>query len=149
MSQILPIGAPDPDRLPGQVAKVLRRFTITSIEGETPDGTSQRVRSDYVEEHWMPYLGPVTIILARKIDLILSTEHKYAIDVPRWAEQMCISSEDLIAACHRLVRWGLANWSDRDPMLSMARHWPQVPAAIATPLHRKVLVGLPDIEVTA
>jgi hypothetical protein len=127
----------------------LRRFTITSIEGDAPDGTSHRVRSDYVEDEWMPYLGPVTIILARKIDAILSTNHKYAIDVSKWAEQMAISPEDLIAACHRLVRWGLATWGDRDPTLFISRHWPQVPACVATPLHRRVLVGLPDMEMTS
>ena len=97
----------------------------------------------------MPYLGPVTIMLARKIDLILATEHKYAIDVPKWAEQLCISGDDLIAACHRLVRWGLAHWGDRDPTLFVHRYWPLVPNAIKTPMHRKVLVGLPDCEVTA
>jgi hypothetical protein len=127
----------------------MRRFTITAIEGETPDGTSQRVRSDYVEESWMPYLGPVTIMLARKIDMILQTEHKYAIDVPKWSEQMGIKPDDLIAACHRLVRYGLGYWGDKDPTLFVRRHWPMVPDAIKTPLHRRVLTGLPDMEVTA
>jgi hypothetical protein len=124
----------------------LRRFTITGIEGETPDAGAHRVRSEYVEDAWMSYLGPVTITIARRFDLILSTEHKYGIDVPKWADQLCITGDDLMAACHRLVRWGLAHWSDRDPMLSMARYWPQVPAAIRTPRHRQVLIGLPDTE---
>ena len=129
--------------------KVLRRFTITGVEGERPGPGQERVRSDYVEQEWMPYLGPVTICLARRIDLILATEHKYAIDVPKWAEQMGISPGDLLAACHRLVRYGLATWSDRDPMLSMARYWPPIPAAIQTPRHRQVLISLPDVEVPA
>ena len=124
----------------------LHRFTITGIEGETPDATAHRVRSDYVEDQWMSFLGPVTIIIARRFDLLLSTEHKYGIDVPKLADQLCITPGDVLAACHRLVRWGLASWSDRDPMLSMARYWPQVPAAIRTPMHRRVLIGLPDHE---
>lgn len=127
----------------------LRRFTITSIEGEKPDGTSQRVRSEYVEESWLPYLGPAAILLARKIDQILATEHKYAVDVPKWSEAMGVSPDDLLAACHRLVRYGLAAWGDRDPTLFVRRFWPLVPEAIKTPLHRKVLIGLPDMEVTA
>ena len=134
------------DTLQRPTTTPLRRFTITGIEGETPDAGAHRVRSDYVEDQWMSYLGPVTISLARRIDLILTTEHKYAIDVPKWEDQMCLEAGELMIACHRLVRWGLAHWSDRDPMLSMARYWPPVPAAVRSPRHRQVLIQLPDTE---
>ena len=122
----------------------LRRFTITSIEGETPQPGYERVRSEYVEHEWLRFLGPTAIIFARWIDLTLSTEHKYAVDVPRRAREMCVTPTELVGACHRLVRYGLAHWSDRDPMLSMARYWPRVPAAITSDIHRSVLLDIDD-----
>ena len=126
-----------------------KKFTITSVEDEKPDGTSERVQSEYVEESWTPYLGPTAVLLARRIDRILAHEHKYAVDIDKWAGSLGVTAEEVTAACHRLVRYGLARWADRDPMLIISRHWPKVPAAIRTPLHRRVLMGLPDVEMTA
>jgi hypothetical protein len=126
--------------------KELRRFTITGIEGEKQGLGSERVRSDYVEREWLPYLGPTAIVLARRVDLILQTENKSALDVAKWAELMGVAPDELVAACHRLVRYGLAVWGERDPMLSMSRWWPQVPMAIRTEPHRQALTNLPDIS---
>jgi hypothetical protein len=122
-----------------------RKFTITAPEGEAPTPDSERVRSEYVEECWLPYLGPTALLLARRIDLTLSSQNKSALGVEKVAEALGVYPEEIIAACHRLVRYGLANWSDRDPMLLLHRHWPKVPAAIATPPHRRALMALPDV----
>jgi hypothetical protein len=133
-------GAPEP-RTP-------RKFIVTTEDDDNPGPSTERIRSDYVETHWLPYLGPMAILLARKIDLLLSTDHKATADVDRWAGQMGVTAEEVLAGCHRLVRYGLARWGDREPMLIVTRHWPHVPVAIQTPLHRRVLINLPDVETT-
>lgn len=119
----------------------LKRFTITSVEGEVPEGGTHRVRSDYVEEAWLPYLKPTAILLARKIDLILSTNHKHAIDVGKWSREMGVTSEELLEACDTLVNYALATWGDKDPTLFVARYWPTLPPSIQTPKHKELLLG--------
>jgi hypothetical protein len=123
-----------------------RKFMVTTENDDSPGPDTERIRSEYVEKDWLPYLGPAAILLARKIDLLLTTDHKITFDAERWAGQMGITVEDMLAACHRLVRYGLAKWGTKDPLLIISRHWPHVPAAIATPLHRRVLMQLPDLE---
>ena len=148
MTTLLPIGAPNPDPVfePIKIEPPQpRKFTITSPEGETPGGEHERVRSDYVEDSWLPYLGPAAVLLARRIALILETEHKAQLDVDKWGKWLGLPGDDVLAACHRLVRYGLAVWGDRDPMLTMQRFWPRVPPAISTPPHRAVLTALPDV----
>jgi hypothetical protein len=125
--------------------KTPRRFTITATEGETPTPDSERVRSEYVETEWLPYLGPVALLLARRIDLALTTHSKDALGVDKVAAELGVQPDDIIAACHRLVRYGLATWNKREPMLLLNRHWPKVPLAIATPAHRAALMALPDV----
>lgn len=128
----------------------IRRFTITAKE-EQPDSTSQRVRSEYVEEAWLPYIGPTALLLARRMDLALSNAGKSAVVVAQIAEGLGVYPEEIIAACHRLARYGLAEWSERDPTLYLSRYWPKVPAAIQTKMHRQALLSLPDVgrEVTS
>lgn len=125
----------------------IRRFTITSMEGEKPTSDSHRVGSEYVEHEWLPYLGPTALLLARRIDWLLSTDGKNAVDTHHWAQQLGVRASDILLGANRLIRFGLAAWSDRDKTLIMTRHWPSVPPAIRTDQHRAVLMDLPDIEV--
>ena len=122
---------------------------VTTEDDDSPGPDTERIRSDYVEHDWLPYLGPNAILLARKIDLLLATDKKITFDADRWAGQMGVTTEEMLAACHRLVRYGLARWGDKDPILILRRHWPHVPAAIQTVVHRRVLINLPDVELTA
>jgi hypothetical protein len=126
-----------------------KKFMVTTEDDDKPEPSSERIRSDYVEKDWLPYLGPTAILLARKMDILLATDKKITFDADRWAGQMGVTVDEMIAACHRLVRYGLARWGDKDPLLILRRHWPQVPAAIKTNLHRRVLLALPDLEAIA
>jgi hypothetical protein len=127
----------------------IRRFTITSIEGEKPTADSHRVNSEYVEHEWLPFIGPNALLLARRIDFLLTTDGKNAIDVHKWAELLGVTQSDVLLAANRLIRYALANWSDRDKTLLMKRYWPRVPDAIRTLQHRSILMDLPDVEVSA
>jgi hypothetical protein len=123
-----------------------RKFMVTTEDDDSPGPDTERIRSEYVETNWLPYLGPAAILLARKMDLLMATDRKITSDVDRWAGQMGLSADEVLAACHRLVRYGLARWGDREPLFILTRHWPHVPAAIRTALHRRVLMSLPDVE---
>ena len=123
-----------------------RKFTVTAIEGETPDAGSHRILSEYTEAEWVGFLGPVTILFARRADRLLQHEHKIGVDVDKWGKAMRVDGDTILTACQRLVDYGLATISDRDPTLYISRHWPPVPAAIRTPRHRQVLTELPDTE---
>jgi|SRR5262245_2368846 len=123
----------------------IRRFTITAPADESPVAGSERVRSEYVEEAWLPFIGPTALLLARRIDLALATNGKSAMDVKGLSSSLGVYPEEIIAACHRLARFGLAAWSERDPTLTLSRYWPHVPAAITTPQHKAALMALPDI----
>ena len=123
-----------------------RKFTVTAVDHEQVDAGAYRVRSDYTEKEWLGYLGPTAILLARRFDLALSSENKIAADTDKLAAALGVEPADITAACHRLVRYGLASWSDKEPLYTMARFWPAVPAAIRTPQHRQVLIDLPDTE---
>jgi len=123
-----------------------RKFMVTTEDDDNPGHDTERIRSDYVETQWLPYLGPMAILLARKIDLLLTTDHKITFDVDRWAAEMGVTAEEVLAGCHRLVRYGLAKWGHKDPLLIVTRHWPHVPVAIQTMPHRRVLMSLPGVE---
>ena len=127
----------------------IRRFTITLMEGEKPGPDTHRVTSEYVEHEWLPFLGPNALMLARRIDYILTTDGKNAVDINKWADLLGIRQGDVLLAANRLIRYGLAHWSGRDSTLLMSKHWPPVPTAIKTPQHRAILMDLPDVEVTA
>jgi len=64
------------------------------------------------------------------------------VEVTRWATQLGITQDELISAANRLARYGLAQWNGDNFVLS--RHWPPVPAAITTDLHRVALLALED-----
>ena len=119
------------------------------MEGEKPTPDSHRVGSEYVEHEWLPYLGPTALLLARRIDWLMTTDGKNAVDVHKWAEMLGVGQSDILLGANRLIRFGLAGWSERDKTLLLSRHWPSVPIAISTPQHRTILLDLPDVEVSA
>lgn len=123
----------------------VRRFTVDGFAEEQTAAGTERVCSAYVEVEWLPFLGPTAMLLARKIDGMLSTSGRHALDVHRLAQDLGVIPDEVIAACHRLSRYGLAEWADRDPTLRMRRHWPHVPEAIKTSVHREALMSLPDV----
>src|SRR5262245_48873645 len=127
----------------------IRRFTITSMEGEKPGVDTHRVGSEYVEHEWLPFIGPAALLLARRIDWLLTTDGKNQVDIHKWGEMLGVPQQQVLLAANRLIRFGLASWSDRDKCLIMSRYWPSVPMAIRTSQHRAVLMDLPDVEVTA
>jgi hypothetical protein len=121
---------------------VRRRFTLTTRDGETPAMGTSRVRSEYVEEAWLPFLGPNALLFARRADLALSTQSSCGVEVGRWATSLGMQPEELMLAANRLARYGLAEWAGDSFVLS--RHWPPVPAAITTEPHRAALIALED-----
>jgi hypothetical protein len=129
---------------------VLDRFSVTAADGG-PSPMSQPVRSAYVEEAWLPYLGPPALLFARKCDHLLAHlkdgQQSVAVLVNRWADALGVYPEQILAAKHRLVRFGLAEWEPKGNVLRLHRHWPPVPAAIATPEHRAVLLTVPDLPI--
>ena len=127
-----------PERAP------LRHFTITG-DVRTNELANHRIRSEYVEEHWLPFIGPTAMLFARRCDLTLTHDNKAAVPISKWAESFGVTYEDLLSAVRRLIRYGLATWVERDSTLLLRRHWPSVPEAITTPEHKAVLTGLPDI----
>jgi hypothetical protein len=126
------------------VPRPLARFTVAALAHEGQEPAQNMVRSEYVEENWTAYVGPIAILLARKLDQVLSRENKTAVQVKVLAQQLGVEEVEILQACHRLVRFGLAGWSHRDPTFYLARRWPAVPAAILTPQHREALLALPD-----
>ena len=149
--RIWPIGTPprQKEKENMETTEPLRRFTITLMEGEKPGPDTHRVNSEYVEHEWLPFLGPTALLLARRIDYILTTDGKNQIDIHKWGVDLGVRQGKILLAANRLIRFGLATWSDRDKTLLMSKHWPSVPTAIRTPQHRAVLLDLPDVEVTA
>jgi len=119
-----------------------RRLTLTSRHDEKPTTETMRVRSDAVEECWLPFLGPCALVFARRADLALTTQASVGVEVSRWAATLGCSGDELVAATNRLARYGLAEWQGDNLVLS--RHWPKVPAAITTIPHRAVLLALSD-----
>ena len=136
---------PPEDQAP---AVLLDRFSVTAADtGPTP--LTESVRSPYVEECWLPYLGCEALMFARRCDQQLSQlkdgAQSIAIIVTRWADALgMIYPEQVLAAKNRLVRFGMATWDDKN-VLALKRHWPQVPDAIATAEHRKLLLAIPDL----
>lgn len=122
----------------------LRHFTITG-DARSNELHNHRIRSEYVEENWLPFIGPTAMLFARKCDLTLTHDNRSAVRITAWAEGFGVSFEDLLSSVHRLIRYGLATWVDRDSTLLLRRHWPSVPDAINTPQHKAVLTSLPDV----
>ena len=135
--------------LPVEPAPLLDRFTVTASQTK-PDVGSEGIRSAYVEEAWLPYLGPSALLFARRCDAALATlqdgAKSVAVIVARWAEALGIDNEEVVAAKNRLVRFGLARWDAKSTVLDLHRHWPAVPAAITTPEHRSILLAISDLD---
>lgn len=131
-----------------QPAPVLDRFAVTTADGG-PTTMSESVRSAYVEEAWLPYLGPTALIFARRCDAKLATlkdgQQSITVHITKWGEAMGCYPEEVVAAKNRLMRFGLAVWEPKGNMLGLLRHWPPVPPAITTPEHRQLLLAVPDI----
>jgi hypothetical protein len=135
-----------------QPPAVLDRFTVTTADGG-PTPLSQPIRSAYVEECWLPFLGCEALMFARKCDEKLSRlkdgAQSFNVMIATWASDLgMLYPEQVIAAKNRLIRFGLATWGDKAPVLSLKRHWPPVPEAIATPEHRALLLAIPDLPLT-
>jgi hypothetical protein len=133
---------------PTPTAPVIDRFTVVAAS-IGPDPLSQPVRSAYVEDAWLPYLGPCALLFARRLDHMLANlqdgHQSVSVLVHRWASDLGVYPEEVLAAKNRLLRFGLATWEAKGNQFALLRHWPPVPAAIATPEHRALLVGLADL----
>jgi hypothetical protein len=131
---------------------VIDRFTVTAAAGG-PTPLSESVRSAYVEDQWLPYLGPAALLFARRLDHLLAHlkdgQVSVAVIVHKWASDLGVYPEEVIASKNRLLRFGLATWEPKGNVLSLYRHWPQVPPAIATPEHRALLLAVSDIPMPA
>ena len=125
--------------------ELLRHFTITMIEnGAQREPGSMRIRDNDVEPMWLPYIAPNAMLFARKAAAALATDGKVAVRVEAWAAGFGIGPDELLMACHRLVRFGLARWSHRDTTLLIESHWPKVAVALTTPEHRAALAAIAD-----
>jgi hypothetical protein len=118
-----------------------RRYTVTGIDG---DRMWERVPSAYVEESWLPFVGPVALVLARRLDNKLASEARVAVETGRWAAHLGVQPDDITTAFLRLWRYGLVEAGDGENHYRLYRHWPPVPMAIATPPHRAALLSLSD-----
>jgi|SRR5262245_23338931 len=117
------------------------RYTVTAIDG---DRMWERVQSSYVEEHWLPFVGPIALVLARRLDSKLASEARVAVEAGRWADHLGVTPADITAAFYRLCRYGLVEEGDGENHYRLYRHWPPVPLAISTPPHRAALIALDD-----
>ena len=121
----------------------IKRFTFGVAVNDGPTPLTHKVRSDYVEEQWLSYVGPCGLLMARRMDKILATQTTQGVETKLWAKQMGVTVTEMIASLNRLARFGLGEWNGETNFL-LRRHWPEVPLAIATPQHRDVLMSLTD-----
>jgi hypothetical protein len=126
----------------------LDRFTVIA-SAVSPEPASQGIRTQSVEAEWTPYIGPTAMLFARKLDHALSnlknSERHISVIVHRWAADLGVYPEEIIAARNRLIRWAFATWEDKGNIMSLNRNWGPVPACVKTPEHRAVLMAIPDI----
>lgn len=121
-----------------------RRFVFAAFPTDTSPAYTHKVTSQYCEEEWLQYIGPIALLLARRMDNHLSSNNSSgAVEVKQWARSMCISMEEFVSALNRLDRYGLGEWKSGNEFL-LRRHWPAVPLAIATPKHRDALLAISD-----
>lgn len=132
---IVPVEEPAEEPVP------VTRFSIGPSQVDNPAG--YKVRSDYCEEHWIAFIGPSALVIARKMDNLLASSSSSAVSVKMWSAQLGITEPELVAAVRRLARYGLGEWVG-DAKFLLRRHWPEIPAAITTPRHKRALLDLPD-----
>ena len=136
--------------MPVEEPQTLDRFTVTSdtTRDKPTSEYPHRVTSEYVEREWLTYLGPAALLFARKCDqqlaLLKDTQTSIAVLIHRWADELGVYPEELIAAKGRLLRFRMARWEDKGNIFVLKRHWPQVPESIATPEHKAALLSLAD-----
>ena len=124
---------------------VIERFSVCA-HSDGPDKVSHPVTSPYVEEHWLPYVGPTALLFARRCDAILKDNSQtVAVIVHRWATDLGVYPEEILAARMRLINWAFADLDAKSGMLSLRRHWPLVPLCVTTPVHRQLLLAVPDL----
>ena len=120
-----------------------KRFTFGVITDDRATPLTHKVRSEYIEDAWLAYIGPTALLLARRMDQILASSTTQGVETKVWAQHMGVSGDELISALNRLERFGLGEWNGETNFL-MRRHWPEVPLAIRTPKHRELLLSLSD-----
>ena len=115
---------------------VIERFSVCA-HSTAPTRCPTRCPSPYVEEQWLPYIGPTALIFARRCDAILKDNTQtVAVIVHRWATDLGVYPEELLAARDRLINWAFAELDPKSGMMSLRRHWPPVPLCVTTPVHR-------------
>jgi hypothetical protein len=125
------------------VVETRARFTLAAAP-IMPDAGSHRIRSEYVEEEWLPFIGPLALLVARRMDSILSTQLRFGVEVKNWATRLSVEPIEFERVLERLVRFGLGEWSSDGLHFILHRRWPSVPLAITTPLHRAALTAITD-----
>src|SRR5262245_15182840 len=93
----------------------LDKFTLGALPSDDPSG--YKVRDSYNEENWITYIGPVALIVARKMDVILSSNNTQGVVAKRWAAQLGVTVEEFTIAVHRLARYGLGEWQGQSFLL--------------------------------
>ena len=126
---------------------LLDRFTVVaSSQGSTP--MSESVRSGYVEEAWLPLIGPTALLFARRCDHLLAHmkdgEKSVSVNIRKWAEALGVYPEEVLGAKNRLLRFALAVWEEKGNVLHLHRQWPPVADALITPKHKSALLSLQD-----
>jgi hypothetical protein len=133
----------DPPLPVPMIKEVKARFNFGPTPIDTQPTGAHKVRSEYVEEQWLAYIGPTALLVARRMDNALSTVTTQGCNVSQWSKEMGITPEELMRALNRLARFGLGEWQG-DQTFLLRRHWPSVPLAIATQVHREALLTLAD-----
>lgn len=121
----------------------IKRFQFGALPNDMPNVTTHKVRSEYVEEEWLTFIGPAALLTARRMDQQLATATTQGCEVKAWARTLGVTPVELLAALNRLARFGLGEWHG-DQTFLLRRHWPTVPVAILTPPHREALMSLAD-----
>jgi hypothetical protein len=120
------------------------RFTFAAFPIDTSQINQHKVTSQYCEDEWLKYIGPIALLVARRMDNHLAANASSgAVLVKEWARTMGVDSEEVVKGLNRLARYGLGEWKS-DAEFLLRRHWPTVPLAIATPPHREALIALAD-----
>ena len=133
-----------PEQLELPIDQPKQRFNFGPTPTDTPPSHTYRVPSQYVEDNWLAFIGPIALLVARRMDnALVNGATNAGCNVKQWSVEMGITADQLMAACNRLERFGLGEWHG-DQTFLIRRHWPTVPLAILTPRHRQALLSLAD-----
>lgn len=126
----------------GATTTIPPRFNVTAAD--TPDTDGYQIRGPYCEEHWLAFIGPIAYLLARHIDDTLANHPKGVVVTDKIAAQLGVDPRHILSAVKRLKRYALADYSERDALVTLARRWPRVPDAIQHDPHRAALLAIDD-----